>query len=248
MLQMETKPGRLLDTSFSSFQESGRSGMYYVDTSTGDIQRRPGWYDLPRGGILAEQMGTGKTLAVLTLIVGTLPIPVAPPPDALDISPAMSSYTLSKFPFPPYARARQETKYPQDARLGIPSLVSLCAGVLARTDRSGSSMLTSDVESMLRQKMMYYEYPLPDQGVRKARQHLERREVQKIRLANTTLIVVPQILIEQWKQEIEKHLEPGTLKVLEIGKEEVPPVEKLMEYDVILIDVLRECLSDCCLR
>jgi hypothetical protein len=52
MLQMETQPLRLVDPLFTAFEESGREGTFYVNLTTWDIQRHPGWYDLPRGGIL----------------------------------------------------------------------------------------------------------------------------------------------------------------------------------------------------
>ncbi len=52
MLRMETQPGRLVDPLWTPFEESGLQGTYYVNLATWDIQRHPGWYDLPRGGIL----------------------------------------------------------------------------------------------------------------------------------------------------------------------------------------------------
>jgi hypothetical protein len=52
MLQMETSPARLVDSSFTPFGEVGREGEYFVNLATWDVQRHPGWYDLPRGGIL----------------------------------------------------------------------------------------------------------------------------------------------------------------------------------------------------
>ena len=51
MLQMETRPGRLMDPNYTRLEES-TGGTYYVDLSTWDVQRHPGWYQLPRGGIL----------------------------------------------------------------------------------------------------------------------------------------------------------------------------------------------------
>jgi hypothetical protein len=52
MLQMETSPGRMVDPYFIPLDEAGREGRYYLNTTTWDIQSHPGWYDLPRGGIL----------------------------------------------------------------------------------------------------------------------------------------------------------------------------------------------------
>lgn len=52
MLRMETEPERLVDPTFLPMREAGRDGTYYLNLSTMDLQRHPGWYDLPRGGIL----------------------------------------------------------------------------------------------------------------------------------------------------------------------------------------------------
>lgn len=239
MLQMETKPGRLIDTHFTAFEESGRQGTYYVDMAVGDIQRHPGWYDLPRGGILAEQMGTGKTLAVLSLILATLSTPPTPPPDAIDISPALSEHTVSTFPFQPYQRAREALGRPP-ATVGIPSLVHMCANVLSQTDALArkSGPIPPSAEKLLEQPLSYYVYPDIDPCTRRAKQQVQKKELKKVYLANTTLIVVPQILIEQWKLEIKKHLVPEALKLLEIGRGE--SVETMMAHDIVLIDVLRE--------
>jgi hypothetical protein len=52
MLQMEMDPGMLIDPLFTTFEEEGREGRYFVNMTSWDSQRHPGWYDLPRGGIL----------------------------------------------------------------------------------------------------------------------------------------------------------------------------------------------------
>jgi N12 class adenine-specific DNA methylase len=59
-----------------------------------------------------------------------------------------------------------------------------------------------------------------------------KMEAKKIYLANTTLIVVPQILIKQWRSEIVKHVEEGYLKIKVVGKEELGVIEELIDYDV----------------
>ena len=92
--------------------------------------------------------------------------------------------------------------------------------------------------------MFYYTYPHEPSCPRSVKE--KRRQLPtKMWLANTTLVVVPQILMEQWKAEIEKHVQSGTLRVLEIGiKEDVPAVQVLLQYDMILIDVARESLVE----
>jgi len=237
---METNPGKLIDPLFVPFRESGREGLYYVNTTTFDIQRHPGWYQLPQGGILCEQMGVGKTLMCITLIVSTLATPPVPPLDAIETSPAMSEHSLAHFPFEPhvYARERSGIRHPP---FGIPPLAELCGEVLNRRDASArrAAYLSVPAEEILTRSLFYLTYPSNHLSYRGARYHQRKESVQKKWLAKSTLVVVPQILIEQWKLEILKHVTDGTLKVLELGKEVSPPIQTLMAYDVILMSLER---------
>lgn len=245
---METRPARLVDPYFTPLSESGREGVYYVNTWNSDVQRHPGWYDLPRGGILCEQMGTGKTLVCLALIVATLSSPPRVPTDTIDISPPTNDHSTHSFPFPAYHAIRQANDLPQSRE--FPSLVDLCTGVLSRTDLSAKSYpyLPPDIGPILSQPLYYIIYSSEDPDDPCSRQAkrsiMPKQGVRGMYLAKGTLVIVPEILIEQWKFEVEKHVEQGVLRILEIGKEDVPPVKKLLEYDIILMDVTSVYL--CC--
>ena len=52
LMETETRPSRLIDPLFTPFEESGGKRKYFVNLANWDIQRHPGSYDLPRGGIL----------------------------------------------------------------------------------------------------------------------------------------------------------------------------------------------------
>jgi hypothetical protein len=261
---MESSPGRMMDPHYIPMPESGHpKSIYYLDTREWDIQRHPGWYDLPRGGILCEQMGVGKTLMCLALIAATLRTPTRPPVDSVDASPAMSEESLQAWPFPAHAHARSQLGV-VPRNVGIPSLSNLCLDKLRKSDtllRPRPSMSDLDasmdskdqaqeehvpptVASEVQRPMCYYTYPHEPSCPRSVKE--KRRQLPtKMWLANTTLVVVPQILMEQWKAEIEKHVQSGTLRVLEIGiKEDVPAVQVLLQYDMILIDVARESLVE----
>ena len=53
MMQMEDRPGRLIDPAFTAMVEPvAPYRTYYVDFATWIVRWNPGWYDLPRGGVL----------------------------------------------------------------------------------------------------------------------------------------------------------------------------------------------------
>lgn len=58
-----------------------------------------------------------------------------------------------------------------------------------------------------------------------------------IRLTTATLIIVPQNLLSQWKDEISLHVEDQFLEVLYLDSDAipVPSATRLMKYDVILL-------------
>ena len=58
-----------------------------------------------------------------------------------------------------------------------------------------------------------------------------------IRLTSATLIIVPQNLLSQWKDEINLHVEEQYLEVLYLDSDatQVPSAARLMKYDIILM-------------
>lgn len=184
-------------------------------------------------------MGVGKTLMCLSLVVATLHTPPQPPDNTLDCSPAFTQHTLRTYPFAEHREARSRFEMAEPGLM--PSLSDLCATVLSNHDHSARKLDTVPIpqSKQLGLPRFYYIYPRDDPCEREAKRRQRQTTVTKMYLANTTLIVVPLILLQQWKFEIAKHIEPGTMSVLEIGKGDIPPVLELIKYDVILVDVNR---------
>lgn len=78
MLQRELEPGRVIDPRLRPVLDQVGQAWYYDDVS-GVVLKEPRFYDEARGGILAEEMGTGKTLVCLALILSTKSEPSKPP-------------------------------------------------------------------------------------------------------------------------------------------------------------------------
>jgi hypothetical protein len=181
-------------------------------------------------------MGVGKTLMCISLILSTLHQPCLPPPHDPNISPIITDHAERSYPFQSYADLRALVYYPQSrVSLERPSLASLCADILCTTDPSAGRIgpLSPTAAPLLERQTLYYQFPPDDSCMREAKRKIMRRQdTKRIYLANTTLVVVPGILVQQWQHEMEKHLIEGALRVRVIGKEDMPDITELIKYDV----------------
>lgn len=236
MLQMETIPGTMVDPRYSRLLDTSER-PYYLDLSTMTIRRSPARFALSRGGILCEQMGVGKTLMCLALILASRHQPVRPP-QGYGISDVTSDVALM-WPTADSASLRAAlTLHGQDfpeAAGGTPSLASLCAEVLAREAPHAARVhdVPASCKPLLDRHCFYYRFPPPVRLPRGAKR-VPFVPAERTLLANTTLVVVPQILVGQWAQQIEEHTEPGAIEylVLQDAKDQMPPVEEMAKYDV----------------
>lgn len=218
MLQRETKAQRILDPRLLKVVDQHGVPFYY-DAVAGTSFREPRYYDRPRGGILAEEMGAGKTLICLALILATRHIPSSIP----DIH-------------------RTESRV---VRPRIGSLADMAAASITRNSvpwRTVFGGLEPDgleyprcVDAIRRNPGCYEVPPLP-------RRTLRQPDVvsapTKIYLSHCSLVIVPPNLVQQWKQEIAKHT--SGLKVIIIDKKQtLPPTRELAEYDIVLFSSTR---------
>ena len=182
-------------------------------------------------------MGVGKTLISLAVILSTLHQPAQPPPHQVDISPVLTAHQLHTYPFASVndIRSRLPQYPPLRIDLALPSLAEMCANILATRDRTGAADFGPHMSKLLQQRICYYQYP-PDTSCMRAAKAAYTSDVpERIYLSKTTLLVVPQMLVEQWLHEIETHNDHGALSVLKVDGE-LPGIHKLLEYDVSLLD------------
>jgi hypothetical protein len=198
---------------------------WYIDPVYGSVLRERRSYDGITGGILAEEMGLGKTVICLALILATRHLPtqgpdifgVADPPKRPRIASladmAASCTTRNGVPWKPYLDAYQSQTGDEYTRW---------AEALSRNPG-------------------FYNIPPPESRRAATRRPPQLdtplQKPQVIYLSNGSLVIVPNNLIAQWKQEIHKHTE--SLKVLYMGLSKatefpLPDVEELLKYDIVL--------------
>lgn len=222
MLQKEAQPAKVLDPRLRQIR--GQDGKeWYWDNVSGTILSEPRHYDGISGGILAEEMGSGKTIICLALILAS----------------RGTSTNIPDIYGPP----------PAPTRPRIASLVDMAASCASRNavpwraylDATGTQGWEYErcIGAIERHPGHYY-VPPPEmrRGNRHATSESYLRPPDKIYLSQATLIVVPNNLVAQWKQEIQKHTS-GIKVVVITKKDDVPPYELLLYCDIVLFSQTR---------
>jgi hypothetical protein len=221
MLQKEVQPGQVLDPRLLHLQDANGS-PWYLDPVTCAILRDPRYYDGVSGGVLAEEMGSGKTIICLALILATKNIPAKAPefywstetPIRKRIGTlaemAASTATRHAVPWKAYYemyRTQLDYDFSRCVRLlkSNPGVYYLPGPEPRRCGRHGSNFVSTS---------------------------------RKLYLSGASLAVVPNNLLAQWKQEIKKHTEE--LKVIVLAKNDmIPSTEELLQFDLVLFSQAR---------
>lgn len=219
MLQKEAEPGVNVDPRLISVDDR-HGGVWYLDPVAGSVLSEPRYYDGVRGGILAEEMGSGKTVITLALIMATRLIQVTGP----DIHGV------------PEPRRRPK----------VGSLMDMAA---SSANRNGvpwrylmgqwSAQSGFDDENCIRtlddlENYGYYNIPAPElrRGCRRP-DTISTRPPKKIYLGGASIVIVPNNLLYQWRDEIKLHTQG--LRVLTLGmQDEIPPAHELLRYELLL--------------
>ncbi|KAM3465771.1 hypothetical protein NHJ6243_001443 [Beauveria neobassiana] len=214
MIQKEACPGSVLDPRLVHLHD--RDGhSWYVDPVAKTVLRDARYYDAVSGGILAEEMGTGKTIICLALVLATRAFPAETP-------------EVYWSPAPP-------------VRKSVGSLMDMAASCANRYSQSWMTYYghakkddfrgTAIANAIQRNPSSY---TLPGAKPRKrARGGSNLGLPRTIYLSSTSLVIVPENLLSQWQQEISEHTED--LEVLVLAKHDViPRTEILLKYDILL--------------
>jgi SNF2 family DNA or RNA helicase len=217
MIQKEASTERFVDPSLQKI-DSCDGHELYIDFNGERLLKEKQEFEYVKGGILAEEMGLGKTLICLSVILATK-----------DHWPRIDSQ---------FAESGPQTN-PR-----VNSLFDMCVSAAVRRgipwqERRHDPEFPQVAIQALEKKRLSYVIPAPRPTSRTKLKTLSlgRRLV----MSTATIVVVPSNLLDQWKFEIKKHVVDGALKVLTLGKasDQVPTEKELLSYDVLLFSMDR---------
>lgn len=231
MFLRESYPTKMLDPRLITIEAV--TSTLYLELDRYCFWKFPVMYDAPKGFILGEEMGSGKTCECLALILISL--------DQTPCNPALEPVTNLRLPAP------------SSSHSGVRSLLDIAAAAVQ--DHSVPFRwqdLSQSCSDHLEAHKPSYIIPLPQvrtrarrhlqDGFDRAKEAIDSRPGTRIWLSHATLIVVPDTLVSQWRHEINKHVQSDVLRVLVIAstrsrkvKDQIPTAEELLRFDIVLI-------------
>ncbi|RDA96052.1 hypothetical protein CP533_5820 [Ophiocordyceps camponoti-saundersi (nom. inval.)] len=229
MLQKETQPGKSCDPRLVSVKDQ-TGKPFYLDTVAGTVRREPRYYDGVSGGILAEEMGSGKTLICLALILATKDLPTKAPDLYACKEPPKRKTIVSLADMAASCAVRNAVPWKpwfENWRIQFGLEFDRCIDVFKRNPASyiHQTPTSPPRRQQRRQRVSLYDSP-PDY------------EAKTIYLSTASLVIAPNNLVFQWKQEIEKHT-TGLKFIVLVKKKPLPTVDELLHYDIVLFSQSR---------
>ncbi|KAJ7137908.1 P-loop containing nucleoside triphosphate hydrolase protein [Mycena epipterygia] len=211
-----------------------------------------------RGGILCEELGTGKTVMILALVLATLNQLSEPAPSIIDTRPVLTPLAFRHFPSSEFETARARVfrnKHPFGTST-VPTLVELLLHKMATspvvfTPESRAQYhanIKEDLENLehytgpRKDNLPFYlEYQNePTNNERKNKRTAPAQVPRQLYLTSATLIVVPPNLLRQWQDECSLHCEDSLRVCVIQGNAPIPPARILAaDYDIILLTYSR---------
>ncbi|KAF9112099.1 hypothetical protein BGX27_003981 [Mortierella sp. AM989] len=245
LLRRELHPDYIIDPVLIPVQDVNQQ-TYYINMAENvpKFYRKPmEFWDDVRGGIICEDMGTGKSCLCIALIMQTIHQFSEPPATATHLYCELYPFTPSS------AIIVRERAMPTDTETmllapgsTIPTLRDLAAVAvkMSRLEyRKAHDYINEESMEILEAMSVYYYDEEILERPRMPRARLFRMVDLPIEvyLSSSTLVIVPPNLSDQWCNEVNKHTKDHALKLLiiESDDKEIPDHKTLMKYDMVLI-------------
>ncbi|KAK7467638.1 hypothetical protein VKT23_004692 [Stygiomarasmius scandens] len=233
----------------------------FYQPGTAEFLREPYMVTPTPGGVLCEELGTGKTVMVLALVLSTIKHLSTPEHSFVDQRPILTPLSLRHFPSGEFATTRnryQRKKAAESFQSRVPSFSEILLhllsskpdvsipntnsnkGLIKQQRHEHLSELYSNLPSYeLWRKSnppFYLHHDDDPTGHRTSSRAQGPQAPRLVYLTSATLIVVPASLISQWDREIMKHCEilPRVL-IIRSGKSLPSAKELANEYDIVLM-------------
>ncbi|KAJ7029382.1 P-loop containing nucleoside triphosphate hydrolase protein [Mycena alexandri] len=257
MVQKEMDLTDDLDPLYLALKDMNGKPFFFQPGTTEVLLERP--LVAPcRGGILCEELGTGKTVMVLGLILATRHQLSDPAPSIMDTRPVLTPLAFRHFPSDEYAAARTglflKNKANKRTAPRVPSLVEILLHKMATNPVAFVSEAQTDRYAKLKEAvdnlehyagprmdnlpfyLDYQEDPMDNERENKRGRSRQTRGPRMLYLTSATLVVVPENLLLQWEQECSLHCE-DSLRILVLRRGDLIPSARVLasEYDIILM-------------
>lgn len=220
MLQRETQPGFHIDPRLRQMKDQA-GNFFYHNLDRNAFFKEPRFYEAPRGGICAENMGLGKTLICLALILSTKDFSSQIPVE----------HSVGSIPVRRTTGSLVDMVASSIGRFGLP-----VGYALSQIESEGGTEFRRIREALARGAGYYWYTPNSPGRESRNKQNIVPK---KIWLTKATLVVVPSNLVQQWVQEIKKHTSGLNYLVMDNPITNLPAAEVLATYDIILFSKRR---------
>ncbi|KAJ2643267.1 hypothetical protein GGF44_001254 [Coemansia sp. RSA 1694] len=214
------------------------------------------WYSDTRGGIICEDMGTGKTCECLALIVLTKRQMVQPPSEGellpcvgmvssallTDLCDTTDGVQSSLPDSNPLSVALTPREVPSLKFLAAKTALLSCVESLRVMHDDG--ILPVEIWRQLEPYPLYYWVnPMSESRLRRSTSAEAVHDISfKVYMSSSTIVVVPDNLVDQWVREKYKHVQDTSgLEMLKIDNSTntIPEPRELIKYDLVLVSVSR---------
>lgn len=242
MLQVEMNPISTYAPHLVSLISKLNGMRYFINSTEYTFFAHPGVYAAPRGGILAEDMGLGKSLICIALTAATKSQCSNKPEDIFISEEDSVKPCLSLADYCVESILKKNISW----RMYKDYLPKTC--VTALLDSPGYYYTLSKFMNRALKHAEFTQSPVKARTSSRSTKSQYSTDLQrsKIWLSCSTLIICPSTLFDQWRYEILKHIDPTVVSTLCLSnsKYATPSPSDLLKYDIILMSVPRFSIEE----